>query len=153
MFGPHMELVLAPRGKVLTRHGTQCQCPTATPLNAMPDSHVLVACLCAEWCSVCRDYRGAFEQVRSRFPQARFVWIDVEDQADLVDPIEVDDFPTLLIALGTQARFFGTVTPQAETLERLVRDRTADAVGPAVTQRDVGGLVIRLRARAPLLDG
>ena len=109
------------------------------------DSSVLVACLCAEWCGVCRDYRSAFEQVKSRFPRARFVWIDVEDQADLVDPIEVDNFPTLLIAVGNQARFFGTMTPQAETLERLVRDRTADADGPAVAQRDVAELVVKVR--------
>ena len=114
--------------------------PTVTP-----DPSILVACLCAEWCGVCRDYRSAFEQVQSRFPQARFVWVDVEDQADLVDPIEVDNFPTLLIAVGDQARFFGTMTPQAETLERLVRDRTADANGPAVTQRDVAELVVKLR--------
>lgn len=110
-----------------------------------PDPSILVACLCAEWCGVCRDYRSAFEQVQSRFPQARFVWVDVEDQADLVDPIEVDNFPTLLIAVGDQPRFFGTMTPQAETLERLVRDRTADANGPAVTQRDVAELVVKLR--------
>lgn len=109
------------------------------------DSSVLVACLCAEWCGVCRDYRSVFERVKSRFPQARFIWIDVEDQADLVDPIEVDNFPTLLIAVGDQARFFGTMTPQAETLERLVRDRMADADGPAVAQSDVAELVIRLR--------
>lgn len=111
----------------------------------MPNYSVLVACLCAEWCSVCRDYRAAFEQVQARFPQARFIWVDVEDQADLVDPIEVDDFPTLLIAVGDEPRFFGTLTPQPETLERLVRDRMADADRPVVAQRDVADLVVRLR--------
>ena len=111
----------------------------------MPDFSVLVACLCAEWCNVCRDYRNVFEQVKARFPQAKFVWVDVEDQADMVDPIEVDDFPTLLIAVSNEARFFGTITPQAETLERLVRDRISDASGPALAQRDVAELVLRLR--------
>ena len=83
--------------------------------------------------------------MQTRFPQARFVWVDVEDQADLVDPIEVDDFPTLLIAVGGEARFFGTVTPQLETLERLVRDRTAEHGGPAPARPDVAQLVDRLR--------
>ena len=69
----------------------------------------------------------------------------MEDQADLVDPIEVDDFPTLLIAVGNEPRFFGTITPQAETLERLVRDRISDASGPKLAQRDVAELLVRLR--------
>ena len=90
----------------------------------MSDSSVLVVCLCAEWCGVCRDYRATFEQVRARFPEARFLWVDVEDQSDLVDPVEVDNFPTLLVAVGDEPRFFGAMTPQASTLDRLVRDRT-----------------------------
>ena len=115
-------------------------------MNAIPDRAVLVACLCAEWCGVCRDYRSVFEQVQARFPQVRFVWVDVEDQADLVDPIDVDDFPTLLIAVGDEARFLGTLTPQAEMLDRLVRDRSATATraGPALPDADA--LVRKLRA-------
>ena len=95
---------------------------------------------------MCRDYRSVFEQVRARFPQAHFVWVDVEDQADVVDPVEVDNFPMLLIALGNEARFFGTMTPQAETLERLVRDRAANvAPATALAQPDAAALVLRLR--------
>ncbi len=111
----------------------------------MPDSSVFIACLCAEWCGVCRDYRAVFAQIQTRFPQARLIWVDVEDQADLVDPIEVDDFPTLLIAVGGEARFFGTVTPQLETLERLIRDRMVEQGGPAPARPDVAQLVARLR--------
>lgn len=113
----------------------------------MPDSSVLVVCLCAEWCGVCRDYEGRFTQVSSQFPQARFLWVDVEDQADLVDPLAVDDFPTLLIAVGNELRFFGTVTPQPETLERLIRDRVADSMAsaPSVSEPDAVALLSRLR--------
>lgn len=138
------------RGKVLFWRGGLTYPRTQTtwqlPVNAIPDRAVLVACLCAEWCGVCRDYRSVFEQVRARFPQARFVWVDVEDQADLVDPIDVDDFPTLLIAVGDEARFLGTLTPQAEMLDRLVRDRsvTATRAGPALPDADA--LVRKLRA-------
>ena len=58
-----------------------------------------------------------------KFPHARFVWVDVEDEADLIDPIEVEDFPTILIAKGQNPLFFGTVLPHIETLERLIQDR------------------------------
>jgi hypothetical protein len=41
---------------------------------------LLVVCLCAEWCGVCRDYRHSFEQVKlaiaADHPQAQFVWLD-----------------------------------------------------------------------------
>jgi thioredoxin 1 len=55
------------------------------------------------------------------------LWVDVEDEADLIDPIEVEDFPTILISTGEKPVFFGTVLPHVETLERLIQDRiTAD---------------------------
>ena len=85
-----------------------------------------MVCLCAEWCAVCRDYRSSFAQVQAAVqadhPQAQFVWLDVEDEADLLHPLDVDDFPTLLIAVGDAPRFFGPLTPQPQTLERLVRN-------------------------------
>lgn len=110
---------------------------------------LLVVCLCAEWCGVCRDYRSRFDQVQSHFPQVRFLWVDVEDQAELVDPLEVDDFPTLLIGCGDRPVFFGPVRPQAEALERLLQDRIDSATGGAqlpVLSDTVAALLPRLRA-------
>lgn len=107
---------------------------------------VLVVCLCAEWCGVCRDYAQRFEQAQARFPQARFVWIDVEDEADLLSPLDdVDDFPTLLLAVGEEPRFFGVVMPQLETLERLIRVQTEPAK-PALSDPALKKLVARIRA-------
>jgi thioredoxin 1 len=105
---------------------------------------LLVVCLCAEWCGVCRDYRAAFEQVRALFPGARFLWVDVEDEADWVDPLEVDNFPTLLVAVADTPRFLGTVVPIAARLERLVRDRSADDA-PPLNDPDALALLGRLR--------
>lgn len=115
----------------------------------MSEIRQLVVCLCAEWCSVCRDYRSRFEEVASQFPTSVFVWVDVEDQAELVDPIDVENFPMLLIAAGSDVLFFGTLTPQIETLERLVRDRfaQADASGSAARSApEAVALLARLRA-------
>jgi thioredoxin 1 len=88
---------------------------------------LLVACLCADWCGACREYRPLFDSLAAKFPNARFLWVDVEDDADLIDPIEVEDFPTILIAKGAemtmQPLFFGTVLPHIETLERLIQDK------------------------------
>lgn len=88
---------------------------------------------CALWCGVCRDYRPAFAEVETRFPGLRFASVDVEDDAAPVDPVQIDDFPTPLIAAGAEPRFFGALMPHAGTLERVVRERApaADAVLPS----------------------
>jgi thioredoxin 1 len=115
-----------------------------------PAPRLLVVCLCAEWCGVCRDYRSSFAQVQAAVqadhPQAQFVWLDVEDDADLLQPLDVDDFPTLLIAVDGAPRFFGPLTPQPQTLERLVRSAASDALGPALAHPELHAAVARIQA-------
>jgi len=112
-----------------------------------------VVCLCADWCAVCRDYRGSFAQVQAAVqadhPQAQFVWLDVEDEADLLYPLDVDDFPTLLIAVGDAPRFFGPLTPQPQTLERLVRNTAGDAAAAALADPELRAAVARICANQP----
>jgi thioredoxin 1 len=117
------------------------------PLNPSLSSAVLIVCLCAEWCGVCRDYRSRFQQVQAKFPLAQFLWVDVEDDADLLHPLDVEDFPTLLLAVGDAPRFFGPVTPQPEMLERLIRSQTEDSATPALADLALTALVARLRAK------
>ena len=107
---------------------------------------LLVACLCAQWCGTCKDYQPLFTALQAEFPGARMLWVDVEDEADLVDPIEVENFPTLLIAQGGSATFFGTVTPHLETLRRLIQSSAADGA-PVVRDAEVQALVQRLGVR------
>ncbi|MEO5796492.1 MAG: thioredoxin family protein [Rhodoferax sp.] len=109
--------------------------PVANPSSPTPA--LWVACLCADWCGSCRDYQERFEQVARAFSGAQFVWVDIEDQADVVDPIEVDNFPTVLVVVDGAVRFFGSITPQMETLQRLVQAQMETPPGsladPAVT--------------------
>lgn len=93
---------------------------------------LLVACLCAQWCGTCRDYRPLFDQLQAEFAAAQFVWIDIEDEADLVDPVEVDNFPTLLVVADGQARFFGTLTPHIDTLRRILQTQLSAERTPSV---------------------
>jgi thiol-disulfide isomerase/thioredoxin len=87
---------------------------------------LLVACLCAEWCGSCREYRTTFEALAARFADAAdFAWVDVEDEADALGDVDVEDFPTLLIADAVGERFLGPVTPQPQTAERLIRGALA----------------------------
>jgi thioredoxin 1 len=104
----------------------------------------IVACLCAEWCSSCREYRATFDQVALEFAGVRFVWVDVEDQAALVDGIEVDNFPTVLIASGEGPLFLGPVTPQPDILVRLVRAHLAGEFRAFLPDSHLSTLLARL---------
>ena len=118
-------------------------------MSSTPASHeLLVACLCAQWCGTCRDYQALFEQLQTEFANAKFVWIDIEDEADLVDPVEVDNFPTLLIASPNAVRFFGTLTPHIETLRRLIQTHGSPDAAHAPVDAAVSDLAERLRQRA-----
>ena len=76
----------------------------------------------------------------------RFVWIDVEDRAALVDGVDVENFPTVLIASGDEPRFFGPLTPQPDTLVRLVRAHVVDESSRFLDDPNLRALVARLRA-------
>ena len=89
----------------------------------------LVACLCAAWCDVCRDYRANFDLLAAQYTACNFVWIDIEDHADLVGDIDVDNFPTLLIQRGPHVTFFGSVQPSLQLAGRLIQaqlDKSSD---------------------------
>jgi len=114
---------------------------------------VFVACLCAQWCGVCRDYRQRFDEVRglvqAEHPQVQFLWIDIEDEADLLGPVDVEDFPTILLARGSQPHFFGPLTPQVSTLVRMIDTQALDASAKALTSPELVALVPRIRAAYP----
>ena len=102
--------------------------------SAPAGRRLLVACLCAAWCGSCREYRATFEAVSSRFAgQADFAWVDVEDEADALGDLDIEDFPTLLLADADATLFLGPVTPQAQTAERLVRSALAGELAAAGT--------------------
>jgi hypothetical protein len=125
--------------------------PSAEPL--------LVACLCAAWCRTCDTYRDTLvatrDAMRRGHPDAalRFVWIDIEDESELVGDLDIEDFPTLLLARGDQVLFFGPVLPHAQTLDRLLRnalDTTLPPLTPAALADDVRALPARLRSHDAL---
>lgn len=106
--------------------------------TSAPSTAWRVVCLCAAWCGVCRDYQHLFETLSAAHPAIRFQWLDIEDEADIVGDLDIETFPTILIAQGNRARFFGPLLPQAGVLERLVRslteEKTPPETGDAVAQ-------------------
>ena len=105
----------------------------------------LVACLCAGWCRTCDEVRPGFEALARERPGMRFAWIDIEDEADALGPLalEVENFPTLLVAKGPEVRFYGTVLPHAATIARTVDAARRAVLTPAVDGLD-GERVLRI---------
>lgn len=116
--------------------------------DAAAGGPLLVACLCAAWCRTCDDYRVVFERLRAEFAAAtRFVWVDIEDDEATLDGVEVDDFPTLLVASGDEVRFFGALLPHPQTARQLLQ-RALRAELAVVHEPRLAGLPARLRALA-----
>ena len=104
---------------------------TLTPDNraavaaAVAGDRWVVACLCAAWCGTCGGYRAVFDALAARHPDKTFVWIDIEDQAEVVGDLDVENFPTLLIQRHDVVAFFGTMLPDPALADRLVQAQAA----------------------------
>ena len=115
-----------------------------------------VACLCAAWCRLCDSYAPVFEAavdgLRDQHPGLQAHWIDIEDEAALVGDFDVETFPTLVVVDDQGVRFAGPLTPQPETLQRVLRAVLADA-GPAIGATpqapEIEAFAARLRQHAP----
>lgn len=107
---------------------------------------VHVACLCAAWCRTCESYQEVFEAACAELPQQdlQVRWIDIEDEAELVGDLDIETFPTLLIADDTHVRFAGPLTPQPQTLRRVLRAHLDDT-RPMRVGADYELLAARLR--------
>ncbi|MCZ2495323.1 thioredoxin [Xylophilus sp. Kf1] len=106
---------------------------------------LLVVSLCAEWCGVCRDWRATFEGVARRHGHGHFRWLDIEDESDVVGDLDVETFPTILVARGGRVLFLGPVLPQAALFDRLLSSLQADDAEIPET----AALLQRLMATSP----
>ncbi|EHR72257.1 Thioredoxin [Burkholderiales bacterium JOSHI_001] len=107
---------------------------------AMLHATVHIACLCAAWCRTCDAYAPVLQQVAAQLVadglRLQVSWIDIEDEAELMGDLDVETFPTLVVADAKQVRFAGPVTPEPDTLLRLLRALVVQAapgeIWPAV---------------------
>ncbi|MFT3956097.1 MAG: thioredoxin family protein [Piscinibacter sp.] len=110
------------------------------------DAPFLVACLCAAWCRTCDEYRATFEALQRQFgEQARFRWVDIEDDEDALGSLDVVDFPTLLVAEGDTIHFAGPVLPHAQAARQLIERALRHELAP-VADAALAGLPGRIAA-------
>lgn len=125
--------------------------PAALPPSAPPGTAPAApagwwaVCLCAAWCGTCGIYRPLFDELARAHPDVRFEWVDIEDDAEIAGDLDVETFPTLLIADGQRARFLGPLLPQAPVLARLLTSLQAGA-GAAGAGEEAQAVFERVRA-------
>jgi thioredoxin 1 len=119
------------------------------PSAAVP---LQVWCLCAAWCRTCDEYRPTFDAALDALGAgaAQRHWVDIEDEAALVGELDVEDFPTLLVARAGVPVFLGPLTPQPAVLARMLRSALdgalpplADAAARAFVDRARTGAAVR----------
>ncbi len=103
-------------------------------MSRQDDGQRWVFGLCAQWCGVCREWRAAFDAVAASQPGHRFVWIDVEDEDELVGDLDIETFPTLLVGTSSRVLFFGTILPSRDLLTRLLTSLDGSGNKPATPE-------------------
>ncbi|NYT58844.1 thioredoxin family protein [Alcaligenaceae bacterium] len=91
-----------------------------------------IVCYCAAWCDTCTEYRPGFDALANKMPEHTFIWVDIEENPELLGDEDVENFPTLLIQDQRGSLFFGTLLPHISHLERLITSMDNDA--PLVEQ-------------------
>lgn len=95
-----------------------------TPAPASSESlrRIEVAFICATWCATCREFLPQVQRLADANPHASFLALDVEADADLLGDIDVDDFPTLVVAHPRGVLYYGPTVPQVPVVQRLLDD-------------------------------
>lgn len=121
--------------------------PTSTPSSpaATTPGGWWAVCLCAAWCGTCGIYRPLFDELARAHPDVRFEWVDIEDDAEIAGDLDVETFPTLLIADGQRVLFLGPLLPQAPVLARLLASLQA---APSSGRADAQAQEVFERVRA-----
>ncbi len=121
--------------------------PTRT-LADSPSGGRLVVAFCAAWCNTCDDFRKTFDSLAATRRGMRFRWLDIEDDADLVGDIDIENFPTVAVFDDDRLLHFGVSLPQRAIVARLLD--SLDASSCAITGHEaVTGLPQRLDAARP----
>jgi thioredoxin 1 len=116
------------------------------PRDDSTDASVTVVALCAEWCGTCREFRPVFDALAAAMPAVRFLWVDIEDEPDIIGDMEIATFPTLGVLLGDVPLHFGPSEPLRGVVERLLRGLLENpAPGSVATQ--AAQVLLRAAAR------
>lgn len=91
--------------------------------QALEKDQLLVACLCAGWCSSCDNWQSSFKELAATQPEHCFVWLDVDDNPDMVAEVDLETMPVLLLQQNETIYFLGTIEPKPSIVNGLLQHR------------------------------
>lgn len=120
-------------------------------MNAAAREPLLIACLCAGWCTTCQSYTATFADVARAHPDSRFVWIDIEEHSDTLGDaaLDIENFPTVMLQRGAEPLFLGTVLPHGTTLARMIAAAQAGALARTPVDAELAAAVRQLATELP----
>jgi thioredoxin 1 len=110
---------------------------------------LLIACLCARWCSSCQGWQSQFEAIAEHLPNPVTVWIDIDDDEHLLpDALDIVQMPMMLVAEADGSIvFFGAAEPRIGTLISLALSSAfPDALQPEGDSAIARELLLRVKA-------
>lgn len=110
-----------------------------------PPRRIEVAFICATWCATCREFLPQVQRLADANPHVGFLALDVEADADLLGDVDVDDFPTLVVAHPRGVLYYGTTLPQVPVVQRLLDDLLGRDAAP-LDSAEAQALAQRIRA-------
>lgn len=125
--------------------------PALIPVAALPghprltEQALVVIAFCAEWCGTCREFRPVLERIAAADPDVLFAWADIEDDAELVGDVDVDNFPALAIFRGGKVLHFGVSLPLERVVIRLLQSVAHSASALPEVPAAVSELAGRIR--------
>ncbi len=107
--------------------------------RAIAEKRLLVVGFCAAWCNTCEAFEAAFDSLAAARGEAAFIWLDIEDDADVAGDIDVENFPTIAIFERGRPVHFGVSLPQAAIVARLLDalDATTPTIDAAAALADL----------------
>lgn len=115
--------------------------PMSAAASALRPAGRHVYCLCAEWCGVCREWRARFDALAAAHPEDRFTWVDVDTHEAVLDILDIETFPVLLIAQDGEPLFCGPIQPTVAVAERLLQGLQRPATGVMPQARQLLGVL------------
>jgi hypothetical protein len=77
---------------------------------------------------------------------ADFLWVDIEDHAAVLENVDVESFPTLLLSYSDRICFWGAVPPYSTNAMKLI-DRVQLGSVLSITDNEIKKLDKRLREK------
>jgi thioredoxin 1 len=110
------------------------------PRASARGEQLLVVCLCAAWCYVCEDFRATLAGLAQAHADVGFVWVDIEDDSELVGDVDIEDFPTLAVFRGDTPVFFGVTRSTAPAISRTLASLLGSPPRPVAVPEQIAAL-------------